>query len=188
MDGLCLRGAEKRRIEQLEATAGHIGNAVNFEELGDALWRQKRYADAERNYRLALGKDGKLRDARARLGYCLCALGKPAEGWAFIEPVLNENREHDHEHLLHYAGRCRRALGDLAGARKYYEEFLTRHSYFDAQLELAEVCAAQGDKGEAARICQEVMSDLKLSPPYVRRRKGHFAGKAKRLLRRIQKT
>ena len=184
---LCRRGSEKRRIEQLEATAGNVGNAVNFEELGDAFWRQKQYARAEHNYRLALEKDAKLRDARARLGYCLCAQGKPADGWPLIEGVMKENREHDDEHLLHFAGRCRHALGDLAGARQYYEEFLTRHSYYDAQLELAEVCAAQGDKAEAKRLCEEIMSDLKLSPPYVRRRKGHFAGKAKRVLRRIQR-
>jgi hypothetical protein len=133
-----------------------------------------------------LAKDPKLRDARARLGYSLCALGKPAEGWPLIEGVMAENRNHDDEHLLHYAARCRRALGDLVGARKLYEEFLTRHSYYEAQLECASVCAEVGDKSEAERICKEVISDLKLSPPFVRRRQGHFAGRARRLLRRVK--
>jgi hypothetical protein len=182
------RGNERRRIEELEAAATHVGNAANFEELGDALWRQKRFAEAERNYRAALTKDANLRDARARLGYCLTALGKPAEAWPLMESVINERRDHDHEHLLHQAARCRRNMGDLAGARAYYEEYLTRHSYFEPQVELAEVLIELGEKDEAARICQEVISDLKLSPPYVRRRQGRFAGRARRLLRRIAKA
>jgi hypothetical protein len=182
------RGAEKRRIDELEASATHVGNAANFEELGDALWKQRRFADAERNYRVALSKDPKLRDSRARLGYCLTALGKPAEAWPLLESVIAERRDHDHEHLLHEAARCRRRLGDLPGARKFYEEFLTRHSYFEAQVECAEVCAELGDYPEAQRICQEVITDLKHSPPYVRRRQGHFAGRAKRVLRRVKKA
>jgi hypothetical protein len=179
------RGSEKRQLEQLEVAAAHVGNAANFEELGDALWRQKRFADAERNYRKAVAKDPKLRDARARLGYCLVALGKPAEAWPLIESVMSEHRGHDHEHLLREAARCRRALGDLPGARKLYEEYVARHSYFEPQVELAEVCAEMADQQEARRICEEVISDLKLSPAYVRRRQGQFAGRARRVLRRL---
>ncbi len=179
------QGAERRNLAALEASAVHIGNAANFEELGDALWRQRRFAEAERNYRQAVAKDPKLKDARARLGYCLTALGRAAEGWPYIESVMKEDRKHDHEHLLCEAARCRRALGDAAGARQLFEEFVSRHSYFEPQVELAEVCAELGDAAEARRICQEVITDLKLSPPYVRRRQGQFAGRAKRLLRKL---
>ena len=180
-------GSERKRIASLEAAAAHVGNAANFEELGDALWGRKRYAEAEANYRIAIKKDPKLRDSRARLGYCLTALGKPQEAWPFMESVIAERRDHDHEHLLWEAARCRRALGDLKGARELYEEYLTRHSYFESQVELAEVCVGLGDRDEAERLCREVISDLKLSPPYVRRRQGKYAGRARRLLRRLPK-
>jgi hypothetical protein len=180
------QGSNRRHLAQLEAAAVHVGNAANFEELGDELWRQRNFAAAEQNYRQAVAKDPMLRDARARLGYCLVAQGKAAEGWPFLEAMLAEKRDHDHEHLLHEAARCRRAMGDLPGARALYEEYLARHSYFEPQVELAEVCAEMGDATEARRNCQEVITELKFSPPYVRRRQGRFAGRARRLLRRLR--
>lgn len=181
------RGADRNQLGQLEAATIHIGNASNFEEFGDALWRQKRYPEAEKAYREAVRKDPKLRDARARLGYCLTALGRPAEALPLIESVIAEKRDHDHEHLLWEAARCQRALGDLAKARQLYEEYTARHSYFAAQVELAEVCAQWGDVAEARRLCEEVMTDLKHSPPYVRRRQGRYAGQARSLLRKLPK-
>src|SRR5262245_50307559 len=104
------RGNWRRHLAELEAAATHVGNAANFEELGDELWRQKNFAAAEQNYRKALAKDPKLRDARARLGYCLVAQNRAADGWPYIEAVLAEKRDHDHEHLLREAARCRRAM------------------------------------------------------------------------------
>jgi len=179
------RSRDVNHLERLRIAAEQIGNAANHEEFGDELWRRGRFADAAKAYRIALARDPKLPDSRARLGYCLLAEGKAAEAWPFIESVLTEHRAHDHEHLLWQAARCQRALGDLPKARGLYEEYLRRHSYFEPQVELAGVLATLGGKEEARRICKEVIADVRNSPAYVRRRQGQFAGKAKRLLRRI---
>jgi hypothetical protein len=179
------RSRDASHLEQLRIAAEQIGNAGNHEELGDELWRQRKYTAAEPEYRKALAKDPTLLDSRARLGYCLLGQGKPNEARPFIESVLAEKRGHDHEHLLWQAARCQRALGDLSKARELYEEYLRRHSYFEPQVELAEMLAGIGEKDEAQRICKEVITDVRNSPSYIRRRQGQFAGKAKRLLRRI---
>lgn len=178
-------GRNARHLAQLESAARRIGNAANHEELGDELWRQRKYARAEESYRTALAKDAKLLDARARLGYCLLALGKPAEAWPLLESVIRENREYDHEHLLCESARCMRSLGDLAAARKFYEEYEARHSYAEPRVELAELCAEMGDTDEARRICEDVIAEVKESPSYVRRKESPFAGRAKRLLRKL---
>ena len=172
-------------LERLRIAAEEIGNAANHEEFGDELWRQKQFTQAEAAYRTALEKDPSLLDSQARLGYCVLAQGKAKESWPFMESVLAQRRDHDHEHLLWQAARCQRALGDFSKARAFYEEFLRRHSYFEPHVELAEVLASLGEKDGARRICNEVIADVRNSPAYVRRKQGQFAGKAKRLLRRI---
>ena len=179
-------GRNARHLEQLESAVRRIGNAANHEELGDELWRQRKFARAEESYRTALAKDPGLLDSRARLGYCLLALNRPSEAWPELERVLLKNRGHDHEHLLCEAARCMRKLGDLANARKFYEEYEARHSYAEPRVELAEVCAELGDTDDARRICEEVIADVKDSPGYTRRNESPFAGRAKRLLRALK--
>lgn len=179
------RTRDVHHLERLRIASEEIGNAANHEEFGDELWRQRKFAQAETEYRTALSKDPTLLDSRARLAYCLLAQGKAKESWPLMETALAERRDHDHEHLLWQAARCQRALGDLSKARALYEEFLRRHSYFEPHVELAEVLASLGERDEARRICQELIADVRNSPAYVRRRQGQFAGKASRLLRRI---
>lgn len=177
------RGRDARHLNVLEAAASRIGNAANHEELGDELWRQGKSQRAEECYRTALAKDPKLRDARARLGYCLLAQNRPQDAWPLIESVVKEDAGYDHEHLLWQAARCMRKLGDFAKAREFYEQYTARHSYAEPHVELAEVCAELGDHAEARRLCEEVISEAKLSLTYVRRKEGPFAGRAKRLLK-----
>jgi hypothetical protein len=179
------RSRNAGHLEHLRIAAEQIGNAANHEEFGDELWRQRRFAEAEAEYCAALSKDPKLLDSRARIGYCLLAQGKAQDAWPFIEGVLAERPAHDHENLLWQAARCQCALGNLSESRALYESFLRKHSYFEPHLELAEVLSSLGEKEEARRICKEVISDVKNSPAYVRRKQGHFAGKAKRVLRKI---
>lgn len=180
------RSRDLNHLERLRIAAEQIGNAANHEEFGAELWRQGKFPQAEAEYRAALAKDPKLPDSRARLGYCVLARGKAQESWPFIESVLTERRDHDHERLLWQAARCQRALGDLPKARALYEEYLCRHSYFEPQVELADVLASLGEKDEARRICKEVIADVRNSPAYVRRKQGQFAGKAKCILRRVR--
>lgn len=181
------RGRDARHLEALETAASRIGNAANHEELGDELWRQGKFPRAEGCYRTALAKDPKLRDARARLGYCLLAQNRPQDAWPLIESVVKEDASYDHEHLLWQAARCMRKLGDFGKAREFYERYTARHSYAESQVELAEVCAELGDHAEARRLCEDVISEVKLGPSYVRRKEGPFAGRAKRLLKLLPK-
>ncbi len=178
-------GRDARHLETLESAVRRIGNAANHEELGDELWRQRKFARAEESYRTALEKDATLRDARARRGYCLLALDRASEAWPLIEGVMKENRKHDHEHLLWQAARCQCRMGDLAAARALYEEYEARHSYAEPRVELAEVCAALGDTAEARRLCTEIIAEIKDSPGYSRRKESAFASRAKRLLKTL---
>lgn len=179
-------GRDARHLDRLEAAVARIGNAANHEELGDELWRQKKYGRAEECYRAALAKDPTLRDSQVRLAYCLLEQKRPQDALPLFEKAIATDRTHDHEHLLWKSARCYVLVGRHAEARALYEEYTSRHSYAEPLVELAELCALQGDKDEAKRICEELIADVKLSPAYTRRKEGPFAGRAKRLLRSLR--
>lgn len=173
-------------IEEIKARCHLLDQAVNWEELGDAYWHLGYAAEAEQAYREALRRDPKREDASSRLGFALLQQEKTEEAWPLIEATLQRNRGYDQDDILWKAAQCQSSRGNLEEAKALYEEFLTKHSYYETQSEYADLLARMDRFDEAAKVCQEIIYDLKNSSKYIRRRNSRWNAAAKKILKAVQ--
>ncbi len=160
----------RRADDEVRARVRHLDNAACYEDLGDSHWRLRKYPEAEAAYRKALERDPASLDIRAKLAEFLVLQDRPAEAWPLIEEILRKQRDYHTDEILRQAARCQAALGDVARADAFYLEFLDKHSYFEAQIEYGEFLLKNGRLDKGRDQLEEVILDIKTSPPYVRRR------------------
>ena len=118
-----------------------------------------------------------------RLGYALFQLGRVEEAWPLLSQAYQEQPDYDYDRLLWNLARCQAKRGELEDARKFYEYFLTKHSYSEAQIEYAQVLTQLGETEASRATLNELLTDIEFSPRYARARERRWAREAKRLLR-----
>lgn len=177
-------GAARRRINDLQGRIHFFDNAANYEELGDVYRKIGKHRDAEVAYRAALERAPDTFDVRAHLGYSLLGQKRVEEAWTLLEPALAARPDFDNDELLWQCARCDAARGQLAAARDKYERFLARHSYYEAQVEFANLLFHLDERTEAAALAQEIVDDLDNSPAYIQRQNRRWRSAAKKLFKR----
>jgi tetratricopeptide (TPR) repeat protein len=85
----------------------------------------QRWDEAVRWYREALGLDPSLTNVRTDLGACLVHSGRPAEGLAEFEVVLEQDE--NHRNALYNKGIALVQMGRGEDAAAAWEEVLRRH-------------------------------------------------------------
>jgi tetratricopeptide (TPR) repeat protein len=111
-EALALEGLAKRDLADV---------AVRV-ELGNLYMDHERWDEAVRWYREALGLRPDLSDVRTDLGACLVHSGRPAEGLAEFEAVLEQ--ENGHRNALYNKGIALTQLGRTEEAIAAWEEVL----------------------------------------------------------------
>ncbi len=115
---------EVRALESLAARQPR--DASVRVELGNLYMDHKRWDDAIRWYREALGINPDDADVATDMGACYVDSGRPAEGLAEFERVLGKNP--DHRNAAFNKGVALLALGRSAEAADTWDQLLKRHS------------------------------------------------------------
>jgi cytochrome c-type biogenesis protein CcmH/NrfG len=117
---------DPNEAQALEALAGRDPDDVMVRvELGNLYMDHERWDEAVRWYREALGLAPDLVDVRTDLGACLVHSGRPAEGLAEFEAVVEQNESH--RNALYNKGIALTQLGRTEEAIAAWEEVLRRH-------------------------------------------------------------
>lgn len=184
--GFELPGAsDRRRIKELQAQIHHLDKAHHHSQLGDVYFQQGKYAKAEVCYRAAMERDGNDPDTRAHFGQCLLRQKRAAEARPLLEGVLRDNPKHDYNHTAMAYAETLTALGETANALKSWEYVVANNSYPRAKVQLAELCATQGQSELARAQLKDVLADDPHAPAYQRRRDRVWVSRARALLRKL---
>jgi len=176
---------ERRKIKELKSRIHFFDKAAHHEELGDIYLRLGKLAEAEKSYRAALERDATSFDAGVSLGYVLLAQNRADEAWTYLRPAYAARPDYHEDELLWQCARCQMARGEFDESKSLYEYFLTRHSYYAAQVEFAQLLVKMGEREKAMELLHEISDDLQNSPRYVQRREGKWGRQARRILREL---
>jgi tetratricopeptide (TPR) repeat protein len=117
---------DPNEAQALEALAERDpGDVAVRVELGNLYMDHERWDEAIRWYREALGLGPDLSSVRTDLGACLVHAGRPAEGLAEFEVVLQQDESH--RNALYNKGIALTELGRTEEAVAAWEEVLRRH-------------------------------------------------------------
>jgi len=185
--GFELPGAfDRKRIKELQAQIHHLDKAHHYSQLGDIYFHQDKLAKAEEAYRAAMERDGDDLDTRAHLGQCLLRQKRPEEARPLLEGVCREDPRHDYGHSCMAFAETLALLGDPENAIELWRHVLSHNSYARAHVQLAELLLAQGEREEARRHVEEVLSDLQHAPAFQRRRDRIWIRRARRLAAQVK--
>lgn len=187
---LSLRGSHGRKVTAAdlrvaEAEVRRLDNAANWLAYASALRARKQYPRAVEAARKAVERDAASLDSQYELAQSLVAAGRLAEARAPLERVVEKSRSYDSETALFTLAKSLLAAGDLAAAHAALQEVAGRSSRPEFLYEHASVLGRLGQRDEAARVLQRIISEAELVPQYLKRDVRPWVARAKQGLRRL---
>jgi hypothetical protein len=179
--------ADRRQIKSLQASIHHLDKPHHHLQLADIYFSQGKLDEAEASYRAAYERDPKDEDIRAHLGNCLARRDKVQEALPLLESVGAENPKHDYGYTLMTLAETQAAAGQKDHAVATWQQVLSLYSYSRARVQYAQLLSERGDKLQARKILEEVLSDEPFEPGFQRKREQIWLRRARALLRSIPK-
>jgi hypothetical protein len=178
--------SRRKRIRMLQALILDNPSAGNYEELGDLLLEEKRYALARDCYDQALGSRTDHIDPFYRRGISAFELGDASAALSDFERVIKTEPKYDFSRAHLFYARSLAATGRKDEASAAFERVLNASSSTEALLCAAEFFAEQGRKKEARELLERVLARRATMPAYQQRRERPWLRRAKALLRSIR--
>jgi len=164
------RRQARSRLRQLQVQLAHWRGPGVLTEAGEELLVLGKFREAEAHFREAQQNGASVEDVNFGLAQALEMQGRWDEAVPlFAELVAVEPDSHLGEGPLHLA-RCLDESGRRDEAEAALRKVLEKRTVIEAQIRLARVLYAKGQKEEADRIVAEVRNDAKLLPRYLKRR------------------
>jgi tetratricopeptide (TPR) repeat protein len=170
---------DRRELEELHRKIDHLDKPHHMVQLGSAYLQQGRYSKAAMWLQRASEKDPSL-DAQYKLALCHFARGEFAEAVPLLEHVNAAAPKHDYGTAFLRLAQCHHKLGDLSRAAEFYEALLRYNAgHPEGAYHYALLRAEQGDGPGATRLMQTVVSSVRRSPRFQKRRTRHWLWKAR---------
>lgn len=122
------------------------------------LLKLERSAEAEKLLREAAARQPEDRWIRLQLGSLLFQLDRDAEAREQFQECLEQGPVRVQVRARHFLGLLARRAGDMAGAKKHWEQVLEKDpGFLDAYVALAEAAIQEGDSAAAERYLRQGM-------------------------------
>jgi hypothetical protein len=168
----------RRHIKQLQAAIVDNPSIGNFEELGDLLLEDKKYAQARECYDRVIATRPESPDPYYRRALAALAMSDFTAAIADLEHVVAKDPKYDYQRA---AGLLAHALGKRGQhdrALKLFEETLELSTLSETQCNYAALLAELGRKDEAREWADKVLRKKLTMPSYLRRRERPWFRKA----------
>jgi hypothetical protein len=177
----------RKRIAQLEATVLENPAAGNYEELGDLLLDEGRWARARECYDKAISPRVDHPDPVYRRGIASIQLGDFAAAVKDLDYVTARDPRYDsHRALSLLAHACARS-GETERADALFAQAIAVSTLSETCLNYAEFLASQQRTAEARDWAQRVLARKQTMPRYLQRRERPWFRQASALLKRLPK-
>ena len=184
--GRSIRGpSRRRRIRELQALVRDNPSAGNYEELGDLLLTEKRYAEAKAAFDTALSQRTDSVDPFYRRGIAEFELGEYNAAIADLERVVAQEPKYDYSRARCLLAQSLARAGRTADAEAMFERLVSSTTSAEATISAAEFYAQRGRAAEARELAESMLARRATMPAYQKRRDRPFLRRAGKLLRRI---
>ena len=187
--GRKLKGpGRRRRIRMLRAMVLDNPSAGNYEELGELLLTEKRYAEARDAYDHALAARTDLLDPFYRRALALFQLRQYEAAARDLKHVTTADPKYDYSNAFCLYARSLAAMGRKEEAQAAFEQLIERSHSAETLYEAAAFFADNGREAAARDIVQRIISREITMPRYQKRRDRTWLRKAKALGRKLRKS
>jgi hypothetical protein len=178
----------RKRIANLEALVQQNPSAGNYEELGELLLDEKKYARARECYDKAISPRTMSPDPVYRRGIAEMHLGDFAAAVRDFEFVTERDSRYDSHRALGLLAHAYAGNGQPDQAASAFERATEFSTLSETCLNYASFLAAQGRHAEARDWAERVLAAKHAMPRYLQRRERHWFRQAAALLKKLPKA
>ena len=178
--------SRRKRIRMLQAIVLENPSAGNYEELGDLLLEEKRYAEARESFDRALGSRTDSIDPFYRRGIAAFELDDFNSALADFERVVKADPKYDFSRAQLFYARSLAAAGRDLEAGTAFDKVLQNSSSTEALLFAAEFFAEHNRAAEAKQMLERILARRATMPVYQKRRERPWLRRAAALLKSIR--
>jgi hypothetical protein len=177
--GQTIRGpSRRRRIHALQAMIRDNPSAGNYEELGELLLTERRYAEARAAFDAALAQRTDSVDPFYRRGNAELELGDYAAAIADLEHVVKLEPKYDYSRARCLLAQALARAGRTADAEAAFDRLVSSTTSCEATISAAEFYAERGRTAEARELAEAMLARRATMPAYQKRRDRAFLRRA----------
>ncbi len=190
-DARLLHGAyqvfpRRKRIKQLEALVLDNPSVGNYEELGDLLLDDGKYARARECFDWVIGRSDAI-DPLYRRAVCALALNDFAAAAADLEQVTAREPKYDYQRAAGLRAHALARLGQADAAEALFADVTRTSTLSETEYNYASFLAGVGRPAEAREWLDRVLRKKATMPDYIRRRERPWFRRAAALRKRLPK-
>jgi hypothetical protein len=170
-----------RRLREINVQLTHWRGPAILAESGEELLVLGKYKEAEKRFLEARENGAGVDDVNFGLAQSYQMQGRFAEAVPLLEELVAVNPDANMGRALFHLGRSLDESGQKERAEKVLRQVLERRTIIEAQVRLARLLLARGEKEEAHRLLDEVKVDAANLPRYLRREHRAWIWTARRL-------
>jgi hypothetical protein len=179
----------RKRIGQLEALVLQNPAAGNYEELGDLLLDEGRFARARECYDTAIASSRTdTLDATYRRGIAEVHLGEFPAAVRDLEQVMSREPKYDSYRAIALLAHAYANTGQPDRADALFQEATAISTLSETYLNYATFLASQHRTNDAREWAQRILAKKPAMPRYLQRRERHWFRKANALLKRLPRS
>ncbi|HKO54344.1 MAG TPA: hypothetical protein VJ276_00620 [Thermoanaerobaculia bacterium] len=179
--------ARRRRIQVLRAIIRDNPAAGNYEELGELLSEEKKWADAREAFDHALAQRTDSIDPFYRRGIASFHIGDDASAVRDLKLVVAKEPKYDYSRALCVLSQALARGGHTPEAVEAFDRLIRTSTAAESLCAAAEFLISQGRYAEARDLAESILDRRLTMPHYQKRRDRRWLWKAKGLLRRARK-
>ena len=177
----------RARIKQLEAIVADNPSAGNYEELGDLLLDDGRFARARDCFDRAITPRTDAPHPYYRRAQCHLALEQFPKAVADLERVLQVDPKYDSRRAAGLHAYAVAKSGDRERAAQLFADITEVSTLSETQYNYACFLADAGRPAEARQMAENILSKKLTMPSYLRRRERRWFRRAAALLKKLPK-
>jgi hypothetical protein len=180
--------SRRRRIALLRAIVRDNPAAGNYEELGELLLEQKKWAEARDAFDHALAQRTDSLHTFYFRGVAEFELGDNEAAIRDLEHVVKIDPKHDYSRAMCLLGQAYARTRRTAEATALFDKLVASSTAPESLTAAAEFYVEQGRAAEAKEIVESILARRPTMPAYQRRRDAKWLRKARQLARRSQQS
>lgn len=180
--------SRRRRIAMLRALVRENPSAGNYEELGELLLENKRYAEAREAFDHALSSRTDSIHTFYFRGIAEFELGLNDDAIRDLQHVVDVEPKHDYSRAMCLLAQAFARTGRTSEATALFDKLVATSTAPESLTAAAEFYIAQDRGVEAREIVESVLARRATMPAYQKRRDAKWLRKARQLARRSRQS
>lgn len=177
--GLQRLRTRRREVEELKFRIANLNKPHHMAELGTIYLQQRRFRQAAEWLAKAVAGDGTMLDARYKLALCRLNDDQVDEAVELLEAVHREKPDYEYGDAYLRLAEAHAKAGNTERAREVYEMLVKYYpGHPEGTYGYGEFLSRSGDPEAAREQMQRVVTSVRHSPSFGRRRNRHWQWKA----------